>query len=944
MKEPKLTGYMIYLRRFTLIALINLLTYTSACGDSFSDFFTPPKQFRQARIVDSLYLSPTPVHCTALPFQADLIDRRNNDLGIDRADESYNMVSLLECNGTNYVSPVKMQRRGSCGWYTRVAGLETLLGVFYSSLRPITPDHNLSDFLPVNLSEGYLMYSNEGSTGGSSAVLKGVNNANDWIGMTTHDAFYPDPELQVPWGDWDKQKVEALKHRHEQTSEYCKMIDGSHQPSDDQGKFLPIFECLFDVAKNKHLVFIKEKDLIKIPADMCYNTQTGHSAGKCNTLSNYGVFGDRYQVDYAQVDRQIKRLLSGGRPVRATISANKYIYKQVVNVSINPHYNFRLLAPKSLSKFESNTDKGYQIGNKKYNFPGGHSVLIVGYLEGTNTNKDFWIIKNTHTGNQINIRKKDQFFLVGTASTSGEINESYSTKRLFFLDGKNGNSKYNVQTGVEFVRLTPGTDTIKKVLSTSNDNYVLHDQDGDGVVDFFDNCPEVPNDQNDSDGDFVGDACDSCPNNYDRFQDLSDPNILLNDVDEDCVPRLCDTLSPIVGFSLLKLNATSLSTHRGFSWSLGERRNNWGYNLEQEAIGVGDLDGDGRDDFILRSTWGIKVIKVTGTGFSVVYMKKHGEKIGSWTLDKNDTYYGPGDFDHDGREEFVIFNADSGQLGIVDLNTTSTSSELNVSKTYQAGELMGGWRLGADNVISGVGDFDGDGDDEFIIRSPWGMGIIESTQLGVLKDLVMFPLGTHLGEWNFGANDRIGAVGDFNGNGQDDIILQSAWGLGIVTLSPQKKLTSTTMVASGSWLGAWHYGARDEIVTVLNADNDNKDEFILKSPWGIGIIDSLTNGRLQHKVVRKFGDSLQDWYLSKDDRIVAVGNLDGSGPDEFVMQSQQGIGIIGINNTGELTSISIHPYYTWLGNWFIRPENVVFGIGDFVSSGTDELMIKTLNP
>lgn len=40
-----------------------------------------------------------------------------------------------------------------------------------------------------------------------------------------------------------------------------------------------------------------------------------------------------------------------------------------------------------------------------------------------------------------------------------------------------------------------------------------YDRDGDGVPDFLDNCPDVPNaDQVDTDGDGKGDACDPCPN------------------------------------------------------------------------------------------------------------------------------------------------------------------------------------------------------------------------------------------------------------------------------------------------------------------------------------------------------------------------------------------------------------------------------------------------
>src|SRR5881396_2689584 len=38
------------------------------------------------------------------------------------------------------------------------------------------------------------------------------------------------------------------------------------------------------------------------------------------------------------------------------------------------------------------------------------------------------------------------------------------------------------------------------------------DSDGDGVPDSQDNCPLIPNpDQQDTDGDGIGDACDNCP-------------------------------------------------------------------------------------------------------------------------------------------------------------------------------------------------------------------------------------------------------------------------------------------------------------------------------------------------------------------------------------------------------------------------------------------------
>lgn len=46
------------------------------------------------------------------------------------------------------------------------------------------------------------------------------------------------------------------------------------------------------------------------------------------------------------------------------------------------------------------------------------------------------------------------------------------------------------------------------------------DTDGDGVCDYFDNCPDTPNaSQTDSDGDGSGDVCDPCPNDPENDAD-----------------------------------------------------------------------------------------------------------------------------------------------------------------------------------------------------------------------------------------------------------------------------------------------------------------------------------------------------------------------------------------------------------------------------------------
>jgi len=56
-----------------------------------------------------------------------------------------------------------------------------------------------------------------------------------------------------------------------------------------------------------------------------------------------------------------------------------------------------------------------------------------------------------------------------------------------------------------------------------------HDEDGDGIDDNCDPCPQIAGDAADSDGDGVGNACDPEPNNPRQSIALFDPFVALSD-------------------------------------------------------------------------------------------------------------------------------------------------------------------------------------------------------------------------------------------------------------------------------------------------------------------------------------------------------------------------------------------------------------------------------
>ncbi len=68
-----------------------------------------------------------------------------------------------------------------------------------------------------------------------------------------------------------------------------------------------------------------------------------------------------------------------------------------------------------------------------------------------------------------------------------------------------------------------GPDTTHNGSSDAFVAKICQDDDGDGICDADDNCPDTPNPgQEDGDGDGVGNACDNCPNTYNPDQKDSD--------------------------------------------------------------------------------------------------------------------------------------------------------------------------------------------------------------------------------------------------------------------------------------------------------------------------------------------------------------------------------------------------------------------------------------
>ena len=324
----------------------------------------------------------------------------------------------------------------------------------------------------------------------------------------------------------------------------------------------------------------------------------------------------------------------------------------------------------------------------------------------------------------------------------------------------------------------------------------------------------------------------------------------------------------------------------------------------------------------MTSPWGIGVLKQSGGTFDAVMMAPNGTRFGGWLLNTADNRFGPAaDFDGDGRAEILVTSPWG--IAIFDL----VGNTFNVLMMARNGTRFGGWLLNtADNRFGPVGDMDGDGRAEILVTSPWGIALLEMWY-GWLYQVQIAPNGTRFGGWLLNtADNHFGAITDYDGNGRAEMLVTSPWGLSILELSGSA-LTSRVMARNGTRIGNWLLNTLDNrLEPVADYDGDGREEILMTSPWGIGVLN-LTGSALSVPMMAPNGTRFGGWLLNTaDNRFDMIGDYDGDGRAEILVTSPWGLGILNVSG-GTMTVSMMASNGTRFGGWLLNTADNHFGIG-----------------
>ncbi|KAH8595436.1 hypothetical protein B0O99DRAFT_709848 [Bisporella sp. PMI_857] len=354
-----------------------------------------------------------------------------------------------------------------------------------------------------------------------------------------------------------------------------------------------------------------------------------------------------------------------------------------------------------------------------------------------------------------------------------------------------------------------------------------------------------------------------------------------------------------------------------------------------------DFDGDGKAEILVSSPHGIALLKQNANGFQATVVHNNGDRLGGqWLLNTADNIFGPvADFDGDHHaESFVVSPWGIGILKLVGTVMTPLLMKPN-------GTRFGGWLLNTgDNSFGPAADFDGDGIAEILVTSPWGIGILKRNG-STLTPLMMAPNGTRFsGSWLLNTADNdFSQVGDFSGDGKADILVTSPWGIGILTLDGST-LRVLTMVPNGTRIGGWLLNTADNrFGPVGDFDGDRKAEILLTSPWGIGVL-KFNNGAFTNPMLQPNGTRFGGWLLNTADNDFAISrDFDGDNKDEILVVSPWGVGVLKLAGI-TMTAPMMKPNGTRFmpGGWLLNTANDWLGSGaKFTRTDRSSVLIES---
>ncbi|MET0996620.1 MAG: M64 family metallopeptidase [Mycobacterium sp.] len=297
------------------------------------------------------------------------------------------------------------------------------------------------------------------------------------------------------------------------------------------------------------------------------------------------------------------------------------------------------------------------------------------------------------------------------------------------------------------------------------------------------------------------------------------------------------------------------------------------------TVVAGRFTGSTRSEFFGIDPRGISLYRADGTRWQHVRTTA-GIIPGGWGIRPGDTYVA-GDFDGDGRDELVVYNSTWWTIPLLGLIKVATDGSLQLIRRFDAD--IPGWGGFATNDRFLVGDFNGDGRDDLLVTNftDWVMPYVATLQsTGSGFTLTRRYDGDIPGWGGMRVHDEI-YLGDFAGTGRSDLLIWNSrdWSSNYLGLFRQLQGGFQCIRFYEDDLPGWGGFARNDRFYVGDFSGDGKDDlFIFNGPdWANPYLGMFRSTGSDFSPVQLYDGDVPGWGgLAEHDQFLPA-DLTGSG-------------------------------------------------------------------
>lgn len=326
---------------------------------------------------------------------------------------------------------------------------------------------------------------------------------------------------------------------------------------------------------------------------------------------------------------------------------------------------------------------------------------------------------------------------------------------------------------------------------------------------------------------------------------------------------------------------------------------------------------------------------------------------GGWRIRAGDRVVGVGDLVGNGRDQFVIQSRDPMHLGVVGYNQTDGRWFSTLPRTYQSAPVdarWGGWKLRAGDRIHAVGRFATPDREHMVITSVSGsesphIGVLGLTAEGDKQTAAVIREGGTFGPggWEYSRSDRIVGRGPILGNGRHQLVIQprARDTIAIVGLTEGGAPQTYVVVRTDERFGrGWRVKRGDVVLGVGVLAPTGRAHILLRSREGnFGAVGVSASGAAESGPIvapgQRLGTPTGSWTWREDDEVVGFGDFLRNGRQQFAIHRRgenPQLGVVGIDGGGRFTTTENSAVYR-----AVSALDEVWAIGDFAGLGNDQI-------